>query len=101
MVIDQAHSKSFTVATKLAAAIAGRVQITIANLVEDGMFDERVGSLTPINTIGQGAQVVLLLLVLGDAPLVRHIRPRFYQFGTQDQVFLVYLGSLNLVFGNC
>lgn len=81
MVIDQAHSQSFTVAAKLAAAIAGRVQITIANLVEDGIFDKRVSSLTPINTIGQGAQVVLLLLVLGDAPLVRHIRPCLNQLG--------------------
>ena len=101
VIIDQAHSKSFTVAAKLAMAIAGRVQITIANLVEDGMFDKRVSSLTPINTIGQGAQLVLLLLVFGDAPLVRHIRPRFYQLGSQDKVFLVYLGTLNLVLGNC
>ena len=98
MVIDQAHSKSFAVAAKLTAAVAGRVQITIANLVEDGLFDKWICSLTPINAIGQGAQVVLLLLILGDAPLVRHIRPRLYQLGAQDQVLLVDLGVFNLIF---
>ena len=70
------------------AAVATGLEIVVAGLVNGCVHYERIGPLTAINAVGQVAEVVLHLFILGDLLLVRHVGAHVHQFGTQAEILL-------------
>ena len=54
-------------------SVAGRVQVLGSHLVEDGVPDEWVGSLSPVSAVYQAAQIVLTGVKFCDAFLIGYL----------------------------
>ena len=56
--------------------------------------------MTPVHSISQISEVVLVRFVFSNAGLIRHIRAGLDQFGPQSDILLANLRILQLVFCN-
>ena len=103
MVIKQAHSIDHIrvilhlTISEIIGAVARWVKTLHAGLEHHGLLDQWVGSLAAIYPIGQVAKIILLSFILGDAALIRHFTPHFYQFSTQREILIIYLSILKFV----
>ena len=97
MVVGKADSLGSSPIILCQLPVACRVQVFGFHLVEDGVPDEWVGSLSPVSAVYQAAQIALTRVKLSDAFLIGHLGARLDQLRSEEHVLLAHLGVLQLV----